>query len=166
MAVKLSREEQYGIIALIDLTHNLEGGPAQVRQIAVRQNIPQRFLEQIFAKLRQANIVVGKRGPQGGYSLARKSSEIKMDEVMKALRPKLKKERPECAQGLLEVVESFWSEIEERFYSSLHSMPLDDLCARVGHSSNLHVEVTKVASEPEVQTSKFESTETHTRLNN
>lgn len=49
MAVKLSREEQYGIMALVDLAYNLNGGPAQVRQIAKRQRIPQRFLEQIFA---------------------------------------------------------------------------------------------------------------------
>jgi Rrf2 family iron-sulfur cluster assembly transcriptional regulator len=79
MAVKLSREEQYGIMALVDLAYNLNGGPAQVRQIARRQKIPQRFLEQIFAKLRQSEVVVGKRGPRGGYSLAKYTKEIRLE---------------------------------------------------------------------------------------
>ncbi len=107
MAVKLSREEQYGIMALVDLAYNLNGGPAQVRQIAKRQRIPQRFLEQIFAKLRQANVVVGKRGPRGGYSLAKDPSEVKLEEVMRALRPRLQEDTRTDAPALAELIDLF-----------------------------------------------------------
>ena len=130
MAVKLSREEQYGIMALVDLAYNLKGGPAQVRQIAKRQRIPQRFLEQIFAKLRQADVVIGKRGPRGGYSLAKKPEEIRLEEVMRALRPKLQEDSRENAPALAELIDVVWNEIEGSFQSTLRGVSLASLCDR------------------------------------
>ena len=130
MAVKLSREEQYGIMALVDLAYNLGGGPAQVRQIAKRQRIPQRFLEQIFAKLRQADVVVGKRGPRGGYSLAKEPKEIRLEEVMKALRPKLQEDQRTDTPALAELIDTVWSEIEGSFQSTLRGVSLQNLCDR------------------------------------
>ena len=128
MAVKLSREEQYGIMALVDLAYNLNGGPAQVRQIAKRQNIPQRFLEQIFAKLRQAGVVSGKRGPRGGYSLARSSQDIKLEDVMRALRPKLQSNTREGVAMLSGLIENMWTEIEGSFQTTLRGVSLANLC--------------------------------------
>lgn len=130
MAVKLSREEQYGIMALVDLAYNLNGGPAQVRQIAKRQRIPQRFLEQIFAKLRQADVVVGKRGPRGGYSLAKEPKDIRLEEVMRALRPKLQEDTRTDAPALAELIDVVWSEIEGSFQSTLRGVSLANLCDR------------------------------------
>lgn len=130
MAVKLSREEQYGIMALVDLAYNLNGGPAQVRQIAKRQRIPQRFLEQIFAKLRQADVVVGKRGPRGGYSLAKDPKDIRLEEVMRALRPKLQEDTRTDAPALAELIDTVWSEIEGSFQSTLREVSLASLCQR------------------------------------
>jgi len=130
MAVKLSREEQYGIMALVDLAYNLGGGPAQVRQIAKRQRIPQRFLEQIFAKLRQADVVVGKRGPRGGYSLAKDPKEIRLEEVMRALRPKLQEDEKQDAPALAGLIDTVWSEIEGSFQSTLREVSLANLCQR------------------------------------
>lgn len=130
MAVKLSREEQYGIMALVDLAYNLNGGPAQVRQIAKRQKIPQRFLEQIFAKLRQADVVIGKRGPRGGYSLAKDPKEIRLEEVMRALRPKLQEDNRTDAPALAELIDVVWSEIEGSFQSTLRGVSLENLCDR------------------------------------
>ena len=130
MAVKLSREEQYGIMALVDLAYNLNGGPAQVRQIARRQKIPQRFLEQIFAKLRQSEVVIGKRGPRGGYSLAKDPKEIRLEEVMKALRPKLQEEEKMEVPALAGLIDTVWSEIEGSFQSTLRGVSLANLCQR------------------------------------
>ncbi len=130
MAVKLSREEQYGIMALVDLAYNLGGGPAQVRQIAKRQRIPQRFLEQIFAKLRQADVVVGKRGPRGGYSLAKDPKDIRLEEVMKALRPRLQEEEKQDVPALANLIDTVWSEIEGSFQSTLREVSLANLCQR------------------------------------
>lgn len=130
MAVKLSREEQYGIMALVDLAYNLNGGPAQVRQIAKRQRIPQRFLEQIFAKLRQADVVIGKRGPRGGYSLAKEPGQIRLEEVMRALRPRLQEDVRNNAPALVELIDNVWSEIEGSFHTTLRGVSLANLCDR------------------------------------
>ncbi len=150
MAVKLSREEQYGIMALVDLAYNLNGGPAQVRQIAKRQRIPQRFLEQIFAKLRQAGVVVGKRGPRGGYSLAKEAKEIQLEEVMRALRPKLQEDDKTNAPALANLIDSVWSEIEGSFHTTLRQVSLANLCERA-EEFGIN-DVTEVETKPEVLT--------------
>lgn len=71
--------------ALFDIAFYNDGQPTQVRDIAERQNIPQRFLEQIFQDLKRAGIVGSKRGPQGGYLLARPAREILLGEVVRII---------------------------------------------------------------------------------
>ena len=134
MSIKLSREEQYGIMALIDLSSQTATNGEEtttverVRTIANRQNIPARFLEQIFSKFRQADIVVGKRGPQGGYRLSRDAKDITLDTVMEALRPNV--QATELGTGLAQVVNSVWSEIELSFNQTLNGVTLADLQER------------------------------------
>jgi Rrf2 family protein len=71
--------------ALFDIAFYNDGQPTQVRDIAERQNIPQRFLEQIFQDLKRSGIVGSKRGPQGGYLLARSAREIPLGEVVRII---------------------------------------------------------------------------------
>ena len=71
--MKLSKKGRYAVRALFDIAFYNEGQPTQVKDIAERQSIPPRFLEQIFQDLKRAGIVASKRGPQGGYNLARGS---------------------------------------------------------------------------------------------
>lgn len=83
--VKLSNKGRYAVRALFDIAFYNAGRPTQVKDIAERQGIPPRFLEQIFQDLKRAGIVGSKRGPQGGYSLARRASEIRLGDVVRAL---------------------------------------------------------------------------------
>jgi Rrf2 family protein len=83
--VKLSKKGRYAVRALFDIAFNNEGQPTQVKDIAERQTIPARFLEQIFQDLKRAGIVASKRGPQGGYSLARLPERISLGDVVRAL---------------------------------------------------------------------------------
>lgn len=71
--------------ALFDIAFYNDGQPTQVRDIAERQNIPQRFLEQIFQDLKRSGIVGSKRGPQGGYLLTRPASDIRLGEVVRII---------------------------------------------------------------------------------
>jgi len=129
MGLKLSKEEQYGIMALIDLSQ--AGQSARVKSIAERQDIPKRFLEQIFNRLRQADIVVGKRGPAGGYTLARPAHEIKLNTIMAALKPVPTEASTSgevvTSNGLAGSVTSFWSEVEEQFNQTLGNITLASL---------------------------------------
>jgi Rrf2 family transcriptional regulator, iron-sulfur cluster assembly transcription factor len=83
--VKLSNKGRYAVRALFDIAFYNAGGPTQVKDIAEREAIPPRFLEQIFQDLKRAGIVGSKRGPQGGYSLARAANEIRVGDVVRAL---------------------------------------------------------------------------------
>jgi Rrf2 family protein len=83
--VKLSSKGRYAVRALFDIAFYNEGRPTQVKDIADRQNIPPRFLEQIFQELKRAGIVGSKRGPQGGYLLAQGAEAIRLGDVVRAL---------------------------------------------------------------------------------
>lgn len=83
--VKLSNKGRYGVRALFDIAYHSHGGPTQIKEIAERALIPARFLEQIFQDLKKAGIIGSKRGPRGGYHLARPAAEISLGDVFRAL---------------------------------------------------------------------------------
>lgn len=82
--MKLSTRCKYAVIALFDMAYHSAGTGTQVRQIAQRQDIPMRFLEQIFQDLRRADIVTGKRGRNGGYVLAQQNADISILDIVLA----------------------------------------------------------------------------------
>src|SRR5262249_41055428 len=84
-SVKLSNKGRYGVRALFDIAFHNDGRPTQIREIAEREMIPMRFLEQIFQDLKKAGLIGSKRGPRGGYHLARPASEISLGDVIRAL---------------------------------------------------------------------------------
>src|SRR4051795_6260860 len=83
--VKLSNKGRYGVRALFDIAFHNNGRPTQIKDIAERAAIPARFLEQIFQDLKRAGLVGAKRGPRGGYHLARPAPEIRLGDVVRAL---------------------------------------------------------------------------------
>src|SRR5215475_16210480 len=83
--VRFSLQVQYAICGVFDLAYNGHGEPVQIRVISERQGIPARYLEQIFGRLRRNDIVTSKRGPGGGYTLARTANSITLREVLEAV---------------------------------------------------------------------------------
>jgi Rrf2 family protein len=82
--MKLSTRCRYATLALFDIAFHSAGEPTQVRQIAERQDIPARFLEQIFQDLKRAELVDGKRGRRGGYFLRRAPQDITLRDIIRA----------------------------------------------------------------------------------
>src|SRR3954454_15928661 len=83
--VKLSNKGRYGVRALFDIAFHNDGRATQIREIAERELIPARFLEQIFQDLKKAGLIGSKRGPRGGYHLARPGAEIPIGDIIRAL---------------------------------------------------------------------------------
>ncbi len=83
--MKLSSKSRYGVQAVFDIAFHNEGRASQIKEIAERQSIPPRFLEQIFQDLKRAGLVGSRRGPRGGYQLAKDASEIRLGDIVRAL---------------------------------------------------------------------------------
>jgi Rrf2 family protein len=138
--VKLSTKTRYGVRAVFDIAYHNSGRPTQARDIARRQDVPLRYLEQIFQELRRANLVDAKRGPKGGYSLSRPPENITLGDVLRAVQGPIElladeeqgeKTRPKS------VCASIWKELAQKIDSAFDGVTIRDLCQR-GEALGIH----------------------------
>lgn len=141
--VKLSSKGRYAVRALFDIAFFNEGRPTQVKDIAERQAIPPRFLEQIFQDLKRAGIVGSKRGPQGGYLLARPADKIPLGEVVEIIEgpvslgegtsksvARVKGKAESVALDGQRVTDAVFEQISDQISICLNSVSLADVCAK------------------------------------
>jgi Rrf2 family protein len=84
--MRLSKRGEYGLRAMIDLaTWDEASGIIQIKDIAERQNIPSKFLEQILLTLKNAGLLNSKMGVGGGYYLAKPPAEITLGHIVRIL---------------------------------------------------------------------------------
>ena len=79
----LSSKAKYAIRALMSLAARTGPGPMQIREIAVQERIPQKFLEAILVELKSAGFVVSRAGKKGGYQLRVPASEISLGDIIR-----------------------------------------------------------------------------------
>ena len=121
----------YGLLALIELAGiQAQGGRLQVSVIAQRQGIPERYLEQMMTSLRKGGLLNSRRGPKGGYQLARPAADIRLGEALECLEGR--SEPPPPAQQTLEqqVLHSIGTQLQEQRLALLESTTLTDLLAQ------------------------------------
>jgi len=83
--MKLSKKSEYGLRAMLDLAAHADEGAVRLKDLADRNNIPVKFLEQIFLTLRNAGVVRSQVGARGGYMLSRPAEEITLGRVIRTL---------------------------------------------------------------------------------
>ncbi|MEL6884316.1 MAG: Rrf2 family transcriptional regulator [Pseudomonadota bacterium] len=83
--MKLSTKGRYAMVALADIALQPLDTLVSLGDISTRQDISLPYLEQLFVKLRRADLVTSVRGPGGGYRLARPASEIRVVDVLSAV---------------------------------------------------------------------------------
>lgn len=131
--MRFSLQVHYAVCGMFDLAYNGLGQPVQVRVISDRQKIPTRYLEQIFQRLRRAQLVSGKRGPGGGYRLDRPAAEISLRDVVEAVEGPVG-----VAAGPSDATagetpgrpDFIWPLLAEQFADVLDAVSLADLCQR------------------------------------
>ncbi|MFP6563992.1 MAG: Rrf2 family transcriptional regulator [Myxococcota bacterium] len=128
--MRLSLQVQYAICGVFDLAYNAHDEAVQVRVVGERQGIPGRYLEQIFRKLRQAGLVRGKRGPGGGYRLARAPAAISLLDIVEAVEGPIEARAP--ARPATEVPtyrpDFLWAEVGSRVSDVLRDTHIESLC--------------------------------------
>ena len=84
--MKISTRVELGIVVLADIAlHSEDGCTVSTAEIAERQNVSQKYLEQIILGLRQGGFVRGQKGSRGGYVLSRSADMINLSDVLNAL---------------------------------------------------------------------------------
>lgn len=83
--MKITTRGRYAVRAIVCLAYQSRGNPVSIREISKTERISQKYLHQLFQKLRTANIVKSIRGPGGGFVLARHPSTISIWEVISSV---------------------------------------------------------------------------------
>lgn len=83
--MKISTKGKYGLEALLDLTLHSDGTHLNIKSIAERQGISEKYLEQIFGTLKKQGVIRSQRGAQGGYYLADSPDKITVRQILTAL---------------------------------------------------------------------------------
>ena len=132
--MKLTTKGRYAVMAMADLALFKDKGPISLTDISIRQNISLAYLEQIFIKLKQENLVKSVRGAKGGYVLDAPSEEIKIsniisavDEEIKTLNCKKESKRGCNNKSSKCITHNLWDQLDKHINSFFEKVKLQDL---------------------------------------
>ncbi len=134
--MKLSTKGRYAMVALADIALQPEGELVSLGDIAQRQSISLPYLEQLFVKLRRADLVTSARGPGGGYRLARTPSDIRVvdilaavDETVDAMHKGAGASGGASGSRAQSLTNRLWESLSAHVYVFLHQTRLSDVVA-------------------------------------
>jgi Rrf2 family cysteine metabolism transcriptional repressor len=129
--VKLSTRGRYGIHAMHELAAVYGGAPVSIKTIAERKDIPEAYLEQIFAMLRRDELITSVRGAQGGYMLSRPPAEIRVGDLLRSLEGGLRLvdclEDEACTHACECPSRAVWKRINDGLTDIVDSITLEDM---------------------------------------
>jgi Rrf2 family cysteine metabolism transcriptional repressor len=133
--MKISTKIRYGARAMLELAYHYGEGPIELKEIAKRENISLKYLEQVINPLRAAGLVKSIRGAKGGYSLAKPPSEICLYDVVETLEGPLNlleclRESKVCQKVSSCVTRDIWQEVSEAISKIFYSVTLEDMVNR------------------------------------
>ena len=136
--LRLSKKMMFAIEAVLDIAYHAGAEPVQSREITRRQGIPHRYLEHALQHLVRQELLIGVRGPRGGYKLARERRRITVGDIVRVVR------EMEADNNLIEetqgselgyqVVRPLWRELQDGLMERLDSLTVDELCTRANQS--------------------------------
>lgn len=131
--MKFTAKTEYGVRAIMQVASNRD--LTQVREISKRQNIPERFLEQVMALLKKSGLIESVRGASGGYLLSRPADNITLADIIEAIEGPITvmecltgDDDLKCGQQTSAcVVREVWKGIQSTIAKELHSITLANL---------------------------------------
>ena len=132
--MKLTNKGRYAVMAMADLALFKDRGPTSLTDISIRQNISLAYLEQIFIKLKNKNLVKSVRGAKGGYVLEVSPDEIKISNIISAVDEEVrmlnckKESKKGCNNKSSKcITHNLWDQLDQHINSFFEKVKLQDL---------------------------------------
>ncbi len=129
--MRLTNKGRYAVTAIADLAIHSSRMPVSLADISIRQDIPISYLGQLFMPLRERGLVKSQRGPNGGYRLARDSSEISIADVINAVDEKINTVRcggrTNCQKNQQCLTHTLWEDMENRIKDLFAGIYISDI---------------------------------------
>lgn len=139
--MKLSTRGRYAARALLDLALHQNNGPTSLKEIAARQDVSPKYLDQILSQLRNAGIVRAMRGSKGGFSLAVESDNLTLLKVITVMEGRTAivdcvGEGAICERAEECVTRDVWADVGTAIDQVLGAITIGDLVERTKNRSN------------------------------
>lgn len=132
--MRLTTKGRYAVTAMLDLALHSTKGPVSLADISGRQEISLSYLEQLFAKLRQNELVCSVRGPGGGYKLKRPLEEVFVAQIIDAVNESVDTTNcggaGNCQQGEVCLTHYLWTDLSQQIHQFLSGISLASLVER------------------------------------
>jgi len=132
--MKLTTKGRYAVMAMADLALFKDNGPTSLSDISLRQNISLPYLEQIFIKLKDKNLVKSTRGSKGGYVLEKPANDIKISNIISAVDEEVKmlnckkESKKGCNNKTTKcITHNLWDQLDQHINSFFDKVKLQDL---------------------------------------
>ena len=145
--MKISTKGRYALRLMLDLAVNYTGEYITIKNIAKRQEISEKYLEQIITQLSKAGFVKSARGAQGGYMLARTPAEYTVGEILRLLEGSLapfaclEENHVTCARASECVTLEIWLQLEKAINNVVDNITLADLVKRHNEKTSYTYEI-------------------------
>ncbi|MFP4648804.1 MAG: Rrf2 family transcriptional regulator [Halorhodospira sp.] len=134
--MRLSTKGRYAVTAMMELALHNGSGPVTLAQISHSQGISLSYLEQLFARMRRDGLVVGVRGPGGGYRLARPAGEISVAQIITAVDESAAEQGSPGNGGDAEsdhcLTHDLWVDLSRQIYDFLNGITLEQMARDSG----------------------------------
>jgi Rrf2 family cysteine metabolism transcriptional repressor len=133
--VRVSAKGNYALKALLDLALRNGEELQPIQEIAARQGIPQRYLEQVLLQLKRAGFLESRRGSAGGYRLSRPTDEVTVGAVLRAVEGSVADAQPRRTDARdhhdpAGDLADLWREIADAVAAVVDRVTLEDLRRR------------------------------------
>ena len=131
--MKISTKGRYALRLMLDLASNDSGTPIRLKDVAKRQGISEKYLEQIISILNKAGFVRSVRGPQGGYSLSRTPADYTVGMILRLTEGSLcpvdcaAEENGSCDREDTCVTRMLWKKLDDAISSVVDHVSLEEL---------------------------------------
>ncbi|MEM1433447.1 MAG: Rrf2 family transcriptional regulator [Pseudomonadota bacterium] len=132
--MRLTTKGRYAVTAMLDIALHRQDGAISIADISMRQGISASYLEQLFTKLKRAQLLRSRRGPGGGYELAQPLDGISVAAIVAAVGDGVDATRchgaADCQDGVKCLTHDLWTELSQEIDGYLRSVTLEQLVAR------------------------------------